>query len=182
MENEELKTWNRSDIVEILLEEFDCITDEDFPLFFTCVFWQYFNKIFNVYESEITTYPYIVKEGDVVGLDNDGDLLVKSELIRVDDMSKLSPDERVHMLTTFKLVFNNKNLMPRIGVLVGGYELKRYLACLLLERPEMIFDGVELPEIDIMLNIVADLANWNFDNEDKDVDDKDDDSGNELTT
>lgn len=178
MENEELDnmTYTRADVITILQDELENIPDEEVPNFFADVIIRYLDKLFDSSKFDITVGPYIMGPGEVVGYDENGYEIVKAQMKKLDNTMGIPADAQVYWLTSFKLYYRDSNVMPRIGELFDPYKLRQFLIALLLEQPALVFPGVEKPEVDIMLNIIADMAegvNTEEDNEPEQIDDDD---------
>lgn len=177
MENEELNniTYTRADVITILQDELENIPDEEVPNFFADVVIRYLDKLFDSSKFDIIVDPYIMGQGEVVGYDESGYEIVKAQMKKLDNTMGIPADAQVYWLTSFKLYYRDSNVMPRIGELFDPYKLRQFLIALLLEQPALIFPGAEKPEVDIMLNIIADLVEWGYTEEDNEPEQIDDD-------
>lgn len=174
MENKELENFSRADVINTLQIELESIPDDDMPNFFIDTIIRYLSKLYDINKLEVIVDPYTMGEFDVVGYDDNGYEIRRAKMTKLDDDEDLPDDGDLYWLTSFKLYYNDSNLMPRVGNLFDAYKLRTFLIHLLLEQPTLVFPNVENPEIDIMLNMIMDIHEWS-DIETEELDDFEDD-------
>ena len=155
-----MKTFTRKDMVKMLYDEFEAITEFNFPDFFLEEFKKYLTGIYNWDKLEFSCDPYIIGERKKTGKDEFGNDIYQAPLVLCNDPFSLGPDDKVYWLTTMKIYYNNDKLLPREYERIDCTVLRDILIGLLTERAEQIFD-TENPEVDVLLNVIADIAEFN---------------------
>ena len=158
MQNEVI--FDRAYIVEQLLEEFESISDFNFPDLFLKLFEKYLSNIYDFGKLEFCCDPYIIDMSEKVPTkDADGNDCYKAPLVVCDDPFSLGPDDKVWWLTTMKIYYKSDKILPREYIQIDCTTLRAILLELLIERPEQIFES-DNPMVDVFLNVLLDTSEF----------------------
>lgn len=154
------KQTNREEINRVrktLMDEFDEFSNVSFPLFFTQEIVHLFPDIFDFDKSTIEVSPYILMDERVNG--NSEDKTVDMVLHKIDICDVTASNiGNIYWITHCSLRYRNEKKQSLVLDVALPEQVKEKLVELLLTHAPDIYKDSKTPELDMMYNVLADIA------------------------